>query len=141
MGRTLTDFSQLSKGMFRKSEPVVEVKPIPKETSAGGDDALAYFGLTGSGKRGEGRAGTVGGCDASGAKAGKDAYAALEACGIHAHPVAIRGGTDGARLSFMGLPCPNLGTGGGNYHGVHEYVSVTQMRKMVEVLVKLASAR
>ena len=69
------------------------------------------------------------------------AYAALEACGIHAHPVAIRGGTDGARLSFMGLPCPNLGTGGGNYHGVHEYVSVTQMRKMVEVLVKLASAR
>ena len=49
MGRTLTDFSQLSKGMFRKSEPVVEVKPIPKETSADGDDALAYFGLTGSG--------------------------------------------------------------------------------------------
>ncbi len=45
MGRTLTDFSQLSKGMFRKSEPVVEVKPIPTETSAGGDDALAYFGL------------------------------------------------------------------------------------------------
>ena len=79
MGRTYTDFSQLSKGMFRKSEPVVEVKPIPKETSAGGDDALAYFGLTGSGKRGGERAGTVGGCDASGAKAGKDAYAALKA--------------------------------------------------------------
>ena len=79
MGRTFTDFSQLSKGMFRKSEPVVEVKPIPKETSAGGDDALAYFGLTGSGKREGGRAGTVGGCDASGAEAGKDAYAALEA--------------------------------------------------------------
>ena len=45
MGKTYTDFSQLSKGMFKKSEPVVEVKPIPKETSAGGDDALAYFGL------------------------------------------------------------------------------------------------
>ena len=45
MGKTYTDFSQLSKGMFRKSEPVVEVKPVPKETSAGGDDALAYFGL------------------------------------------------------------------------------------------------
>ena len=45
MGKTYTDFSQLSKGMFRKSEPVVEVKPIPTETSAGGDDALAYFGL------------------------------------------------------------------------------------------------
>ena len=55
MGRTYTDFSQLSKGMFRKSEPVVEIKPIPKETSAGGDDALAYFGLKGRGKRKEGR--------------------------------------------------------------------------------------
>jgi hypothetical protein len=57
MGRTYTDFSQLSKGMFRKSEPVVEIKPIPKETSAGGDDALAYFGLTGREKRESGRAG------------------------------------------------------------------------------------
>ena len=44
MGKTYTDFSQLSKGMFRKSDPVVEIKPIPKK-SAGGDDALAYFGL------------------------------------------------------------------------------------------------
>ena len=51
MGRTYTDFSQLSKGMFKKSEPVVEIKPIPKDASAGGDDALAYFGLTGRGKR------------------------------------------------------------------------------------------
>ena len=52
MSRTLTDFLQLSKGMFRKSDPVVEVKPIPKK-SACGDDALAYFGLTGRGKRKE----------------------------------------------------------------------------------------
>lgn len=44
MGRTLTDFSQLSKGMFRKSDPVVEVKPLPPKKAAG-DDALAYFGL------------------------------------------------------------------------------------------------
>lgn len=44
MGKTYTDFSQLSKGMFRKSDPVVEIKPIPKK-SAGGDDTLAYFGL------------------------------------------------------------------------------------------------
>ena len=77
MGRTYTDFSQLSKGMFRKSEPVVEGKPIPKEASAGGDDALAYFGLTG--RREEGRTGAVGGCGASGAGADKDVYAALEA--------------------------------------------------------------
>ena len=79
MSRTLTDFSQLSKGMFRKSEPVVEVKPIPTETSAGGDEALAYFGLTGGGKKEGGRAGAVGGCGASGAEAGNDAFAALEA--------------------------------------------------------------
>ena len=45
MGKTYTDFSQLSKGMFRKSDSVVEIKPIPKK-SAGGDDALAYFGMS-----------------------------------------------------------------------------------------------
>ena len=44
MGRTLTDFSQLSRGMFKKGEPVVEVKPPPPKKAAG-DDALAYFGL------------------------------------------------------------------------------------------------
>ena len=79
MSRTLTDFSQLSKGMFRKSEPMVEVKPVPKETAAGWDDALAYFGLTGRGKRESGRAGAVGGCGVSGAGAANDATAALEA--------------------------------------------------------------
>ena len=79
MGRTYTDFSQLSKGMFRKSEPVVEIKPIPKEASAGGDDALAYFGLTGREKRESGRAGAVGGCGESCAGAANDATAALEA--------------------------------------------------------------
>ena len=79
MGRTYTDFSQLSRGMLRKSEPVVEIKPIPKEASAGGDDALAYFGLTGREKRESGRAGAVGGCGASGVGAGNDATAALEA--------------------------------------------------------------
>ena len=44
MGKTYTDFSQLSKGMFKNRDPMVEIKPIPKK-SAGGDDALAYFGL------------------------------------------------------------------------------------------------
>ena len=79
MGRTYTDFSQLSKGMFKKSEPVVEIKPIPKEASAGGDDALAYFGLTGREKRESGRAGAVGGCGESCAVAGNDAFVALKA--------------------------------------------------------------
>ena len=49
----------------------------------------------------------------------------------------VRGGTDGSRLSFMGLPCPNLSTGGMNGHGKHECVVVESMEKMVEVLVAL----
>ncbi|MBR5262106.1 MAG: peptidase T [Oscillospiraceae bacterium] len=55
------------------------------------------------------------------------------------HPV--RGGTDGARLCYMGLPCPNLGTGGGNYHGNFEYASVDEMYKTVEILKALVKAR
>lgn len=49
----------------------------------------------------------------------------------------IRGGTDGAQLSFKGLPCPNLGTGGFNYHGPYEFVSITMMKKGVELLLRL----
>ena len=51
--------------------------------------------------------------------------------------VPIRGGTDGARLSFKGLPCPNLSTGGENFHGRFEYIPVQSMEKMVETLVEL----
>ena len=50
----------------------------------------------------------------------------------------IRGGTDGARLSFMGLPCPNLCTGGGNFHGKFEYACVQSMESISRMLVKLA---
>ena len=50
---------------------------------------------------------------------------------------AIRGGTDGAQLSFRGLPCPNLSTGGYNYHGRKELIPVPAMEKMVDVLVSL----
>lgn len=49
----------------------------------------------------------------------------------------IRGGTDGARLSFMGLPCPNLCTGGENYHGKYEYVSIQSMERIVELLLQI----
>ena len=49
----------------------------------------------------------------------------------------IRGGTDGARLSFMGLPCPNLCTGGENYHGKYEYVSIQSMEKIVQLLLQI----
>lgn len=51
--------------------------------------------------------------------------------------VPIRGGTDGARLSYMGLPCPNLGTGDHNCHGHFEFVCVQSMEKCVEVIVEL----
>jgi tripeptide aminopeptidase len=51
------------------------------------------------------------------------------------HP--IRGGTDGAQFSFKGLPCPNLFTGGGNFHGPYEYVSVQQMQQAVQVVLKI----
>ena len=50
----------------------------------------------------------------------------------------IRGGTDGAMLSFKGLPCPNLGTGGGNYHGPYEYLVIDEMNKGVELAVRIA---
>ena len=49
----------------------------------------------------------------------------------------IRGGTDGARLSYMGLPCPNIFTGGHNFHGKFEYISIQSMKKSVEVIVKV----
>ena len=52
----------------------------------------------------------------------------------------IRGGTDGARLSYEGLPCPNLCTGGANFHGRYEFISVQAMEKMVQLLVKLMAA-
>jgi tripeptide aminopeptidase len=50
----------------------------------------------------------------------------------------IRGGTDGSRLSYMGLPCPNIFAGGHNFHGKYEYVPVESMQKAVEVIVKIA---
>lgn len=69
----------------------------------------------------------------------ENAVAAMKELGIEPITVPIRGGTDGARLSFMGLPCPNLCTGGHNFHGRFEYVCVDSMEKIVELLVKLAS--
>lgn len=62
---------------------------------------------------------------------------AMKEAGVEPLIVPIRGGTDGARLSSMGLPCPNLSTGGANFHGVHEFIPVQSMEKMVEVIVTL----
>ncbi len=70
----------------------------------------------------------------------ENAKAAMIASGVEPCVLPIRGGTDGARLSYMGLPCPNLSTGGANFHGVHELIPVASMQKMTEVLVRLALA-
>lgn len=69
------------------------------------------------------------------------AKTAMEKVGVEANIVPIRGGTDGARLSFEGLPCPNLSTGGHNFHGRYEYIPVPSMDKMVEVLAEIVRCR
>ena len=68
----------------------------------------------------------------------ENAKAAMEETGVNPIVVPIRGGTDGARLSYMGLPCPNLCTGGHNFHGRFEYICADSMEKIVEILLKLA---
>jgi tripeptide aminopeptidase len=62
---------------------------------------------------------------------------AMAAVGMDPVEVPIRGGTDGARLSYEGLPCPNLCTGGENYHGRFEYVPVEDMETCVKMLVEI----
>ena len=65
----------------------------------------------------------------------KDAMAKL---GIEPIVLPIRGGTDGAKLTYMGIPCPNLCDGGYNFHGRFEYASVQEMEKSAELLILLA---
>ncbi|MGB4178060.1 MAG: M20/M25/M40 family metallo-hydrolase [Halanaerobiales bacterium] len=66
------------------------------------------------------------------------AYQAMEEIGIRPLITPIRGGTDGARLSYMGLPTPNIFTGGHNFHGKYEFIPVFAMEKAVELIVKIA---
>jgi len=63
---------------------------------------------------------------------------AMKEIGIEADIKAIRGGTDGSRLSYMGLPCPNIFAGGLNFHGRYEYVPIQSMEKAVKVIVNIA---
>ena len=65
------------------------------------------------------------------------ARTAMEAEGIRPLIVPVRGGTDGARLSYMGLPCPNLCAGAHNTHGIYEYCSIQSMEKIVAFLLRL----
>ena len=64
----------------------------------------------------------------------ENAYKAIRAAGVEPVDKPIRGGTDGARLSYEGLPCPNLGTGGFNFHGPYECITVEKMDQAVEIL-------
>ncbi|WP_026651174.1 peptidase T [Butyrivibrio proteoclasticus] len=64
----------------------------------------------------------------------------MESLGITPIDSPIRGGTDGAALSYKGLPCPNLCTGGYNYHGKYEYASIQEMRKVVDILLGIVDA-
>jgi len=66
------------------------------------------------------------------------AFEALEAVGVKPNVKPIRGGTDGSRLSYMGLPCPNIFAGGHNFHGRFEFVPVQSMEKAMMVVVKIA---
>lgn len=66
------------------------------------------------------------------------AYRAMEELGITPSIKPIRGGTDGARLSYMGLPCPNIFAGGMNFHGRYEYLPIPSLKKASEVIVKIA---
>ena len=66
------------------------------------------------------------------------AETAMKELGIEPLIKPIRGGTDGSRLSYMGLPCPNIFAGGHNFHGKYEYVPVESMQKAVDVIVKIA---
>jgi tripeptide aminopeptidase len=66
------------------------------------------------------------------------AFKAMEAAGVKPKVKPIRGGTDGAQLSFKGLPCPNIFAGGLNFHGRYEFIPIQSMEKAVEVIVKIA---
>ena len=63
---------------------------------------------------------------------------AMQESGVPPRVEPIRGGTDGAQLSFKGLPCPNIFAGGVNFHGPHEFVSIQVMQKVVDTIVKIA---
>ena len=64
---------------------------------------------------------------------------AARRAGLEPRQIPIRGGTDGANLSFMGLPCPNLGTGGYAFHGPYEHITAEAMDRVTDMLVYLAT--
>jgi len=71
----------------------------------------------------------------------ENAISAFNKAGVEPKIIPVRGGTDGSRLSFIGLPCPNIFTGGHNYHGRFEYVPLESMSKAVDVIIGISTAR
>jgi len=69
------------------------------------------------------------------------ALKAYKLANVNVHCAPTRGGTDGSRITFMGINTPNLGTGGYNEHGVHEYADMKEMEKMVEVAINIATTK
>lgn len=67
----------------------------------------------------------------------KKAEKAIRNCGMEPLITPVRGGTDGAKLSYMGLPCPNIFTGGHNFHGKYEYIPLESMQKAVNVICEI----
>ncbi len=65
---------------------------------------------------------------------------AMKACGVEPFIIPVRGGTDGSALSFRGLPCPNLCTGGMNFHGINELICIQSMEAVTDVIVEIAKA-
>ena len=70
----------------------------------------------------------------------ENARAVISSLGMTPSECAIRGGTDGARLSYMGLPCPNLSTGGHAFHGPYEHITVEDMETCVRVIAGIVDA-
>jgi tripeptide aminopeptidase len=62
---------------------------------------------------------------------------AMQTCGVTPRVKPIRGGTNGAQLSFKGLPCPNIFAGGVNFHGPYEFVSIQSMEKAQQVIIEI----
>ncbi len=69
----------------------------------------------------------------------ENAIKAVKNCGYEEKVEPVRGGTDGARLSFMGIPCPNLGTGGHCFHGQYEHITAEAMQRSVNILVEIVN--
>ena len=67
----------------------------------------------------------------------RNTLVSISNAGVNSKVVPIRGGTDGAHISFDGIPCPNLGTGGHNFHSVYEYVCLEDMQKTSEILISI----